>query len=114
MFTVHVQAIHRDPTEWRNPEAFFPERFDPKSPMWLRPDGKPRNPFSFCPFGGGSRVCLGKTLAEVMAVYTVPLIMYHFDFEFTDPAHLQSKPNFTLLSPGEPVIMMKITRAKRA
>lgn len=112
LFTTHPQAIHNDPKEWRSPELYCPERFDPKSPMWLRPDGKPRNPFSFCPFFGGSRICLGKTLAETMAVYTLPLMMSHFDFEFTDPIQKEKKPNFSLLSPAEPVIMMKVTRIR--
>jgi cytochrome P450 len=86
-FTINFGAIHMDPKEWKDPELFCPERFDPKSPLWLRPDGKPRNPFSFCPFTGGARICLGKTLAETMTVYTLPLLMYHFEFDFVEEQH---------------------------
>jgi cytochrome P450 len=53
--------------------------------MYKRPDGKPRNPLAFCAFNGGKRICAGKTLAEIMLSITIPLIYYHFDFEFTNP-----------------------------
>ena len=87
-------SIHKDPKEWIDPERFDPDRFDPKSPMYLRPDGQMRNPYSFCPFFGGKRICLGKTFAEFMSVFTLPLIMYHFDFEFSRPEDALKKPNF--------------------
>ena len=93
-FCVDFNQIHMDPKEWVNPEHFEPDRFDPKSPMYLRPDGKMRNTFSFCPFFGGKRICLGKTLAEYMTTFTLPLIMFHFDFEFVNLQHAISKPNF--------------------
>jgi hypothetical protein len=76
--------------------------------MFLRPDGSPRNPYSFCPFFGGKRICLGKTLAESMTVYTIPLIMYHFAFEYVNPDHLKVKPNFQLASPQMPTIPMRL------
>jgi len=79
---INFSAIHKDPIEWRNPNVYDPERFNPHSKMYLRPDGKPRNPFSFCPFLGGRRICIGKTFAEVLTNFTLPLAMYHFDFEF--------------------------------
>ena len=97
-----------DPKEWIDPERFEPDRFDPKSAMYLRPDGKMRHTFSFCPFFGGKRICLGKTLAEYMTTFTLPLIMYHLDFEFVNPKHATSKPNFQLLQFAVPVIPMKV------
>jgi cytochrome P450 / NADPH-cytochrome P450 reductase len=107
-FAINFDAIHKDPQEWVDPLKFIPERFDASSPMFKRPDGKPRNPFSFCPFFGGKRICLGKTLAEFMTVYTLPLVLYHFDFEFVDPAHKLNKPTFQLATTAQPVIPMRI------
>jgi len=63
---------------------FIPDRFDPKSKYFRRPDGGVRHPLAFSPFLGGKRICLGKSLAEVLTRFTVPLIFYHFDFEFTN------------------------------
>ena len=93
-FMLNFDAIHRDPKEWINPDQYQPDRFNTNSEMSLRPDGKMRNSFSFCPFFGGKRICLGKTLAEYMTVFTLPLIMYHFDFEFVNPEYKAKKPNF--------------------
>ena len=67
-YLINFSFIHKDPKEWIDPERYDPDRFDPTSKMFLRPDGKPRNPFSFCPFFGGKRICLGKTLAKFMTV----------------------------------------------
>ena len=92
-FFINIQAIHNDPKVWISPEVFNPDRFDPKSPMCKRPDGKPRSPLAFCAFSGGKRVCLGKTFAEIMLGYTIPLIYYHLDFEFINPdVQTKTKP----------------------
>lgn len=93
-FIINFDTIHNDPKEWVQPQKYDPDRFDPTSKMFLRPDGSPRNPYSFCPFFGGKRICLGKTLAESMTVYTIPLIMYHLEFEYVNPDHFKVKPNF--------------------
>ena len=107
-FMVNFDLIHKDPKEWIEPEKYIPERFDPNSKYYTRPDGKPRHPFSFCPFYGGKRICLGKTLAEYMTVFTLPLVLYHFDFEFCDPAHKLKKPNLQIGTFATPVINMKL------
>jgi cytochrome P450 len=93
-FVINFDAIHTDPREWQSPEVFEPDRFDSKSSWYLRPDGKQRNTYSFCPFFGGKRICLGKTLAESLIIYTLPLVLYHFDFEFVNSKHKTKKPNF--------------------
>jgi len=56
----------------------------PDNKWALTPSGQPRNPLSFTPFFGGKRICLGKTFAEVVTKFTVPLLMHHLDFEFVD------------------------------
>lgn len=110
---MNFDAIHKDPKEWIEPDRYNPDRFDPESEYYSRPDGKPRNPFSFCPFYGGKRICLGKTLAEYMTVFTLPMILYHFEFEFTDPAHKAKKPNLQLGTFKSPVINMKIKTIRK-
>ena len=42
---------------------------------------------SFGPFLGGKRVCLGKSLTEVVTRIITPAIIYQFDFEFVNPEH---------------------------
>ena len=50
-----LTAMHRRPDLWPDPLAFAPERFL---------DGRPR-PYSYAPFGGGIRHCIGASLSLV-------------------------------------------------
>ena len=51
-----IYLTHRDPTHWEQPDEFFPERFE------HRP-----TPYSYVPFGGGPRNCIGTNFAQVEA-----------------------------------------------
>ena len=85
--------IHHDPVQWREPHKYVPDRFDTRTPnnIWsLTTDGKQRNPLSFTPFFGGKRICLGKTFAETVVKFTIPLIYHHVDFAFVQP-EIQAK-----------------------
>lgn len=85
MFTISIDAVQHDPYQWPEPTKFIPMRFDADHPKWSKTaDGKQRNPLAFGAFTGGKRVCLGKTLAETITRYTIPLLYYHFDFKFGD------------------------------
>ena len=61
---ISIANLCNNPEEWIEPERFIPERFNSESPYYLTPTGKKRNPFSFSPFLGGLRICLGKTFVE--------------------------------------------------
>ena len=78
--------MHHDETQWQEPSKFIPDRFDTESKWSRTPSGGIRNPLSFNPFLGGRRVCLGKTFAETVIRFTLPILYYHFDFEFANPA----------------------------
>jgi cytochrome P450 len=84
---IHIMftQLHHDETEW-GPEHddFIPERFDSKSKYFVRPDGKARNPYSFVPFLGGHRVCLGKTMAEIKAKTLLVIITKCYELEHLD------------------------------
>mmetsp|Transcript_46480 Transcript_46480/g.34138 ORF Transcript_46480/g.34138 Transcript_46480/m.34138 type:complete len:125 (+) Transcript_46480:205-579(+) len=82
-----MDAAHRNPTQWYEPDKFIPERFDPKSPLFMTPGGEKRHPYSFCPFLGGARICLGKTFAEMATRVVGPKFIHNFDFEFVDKNH---------------------------
>jgi cytochrome P450 len=76
--------MHRLPKYWQEPEKFIPERFDPESKYYLRPDGKRRHPLVFGPFLGGKRICVGKTFVETISKIIGPTLLAHFDYEFID------------------------------
>jgi cytochrome P450 len=53
-------VTHRLPELWPEPEVFRPERWDPSAPGYREPV-----PYSWVPFGGGYRHCIGFTFAEL-------------------------------------------------
>jgi len=52
--------VHRDARWFENPERFEPERWTPEAR-----DARPK--FSYFPFGGGARVCIGERFAWMKA-----------------------------------------------
>lgn len=58
----------------------------------MKPDGGKRNPFAYSPFLGGSRVCLGKTFAEITLKFVIPLWYHFFDFEFVKEEDKKERP----------------------
>ena len=61
---IGMSHLCNNPQEWQQPSQFIPERFDNSNSISLTPSGKKRNPYSFSPFLGGVRICLGKTFVE--------------------------------------------------
>jgi len=53
---VPLYLVHRHPRFWRDPDAFWPERFAPEHEA-----ERPR--FAYMPFAAGPRHCIGETLA---------------------------------------------------
>lgn len=67
---VSPHAAHRDPRHWTDPDTFDPDRFGPDRP-------KPQ-PYTYLPFGGGARRCIGAPLAEFEIRIAVALIVRRF------------------------------------
>ena len=59
---------HLNPEEWKDPFEFIPERFDPESEYYFKPNTKKkeaRDPKSYLPFSYGIRNWAGQTLAKL-------------------------------------------------
>ena len=69
-----IYLTHRDPRYWRNPAEFIPERFAPE---------QARPPYTFLPFGGGARNCIGMAFAQVEAKVVLARILQRYVLEFT-------------------------------
>ncbi|CAN4077898.1 unnamed protein product [Withania somnifera] len=67
---INVWAIQRDPSIWKNPTEFHPERFlDNK---W----DYSGNDFSYFPFGSGKRICAAIAMAEMTFMYSVASLIH--------------------------------------
>ncbi|XP_064470461.1 cytochrome P450 3A6-like [Ornithodoros turicata] len=71
---IPVQAIHMDPEFHHEPETFKPERFLPENKDSILP-------FTFMPFGGGPRTCIGSRQAMIQLKVAVVCIYQKVKFE---------------------------------
>jgi len=78
--------LHHNEKHWGiNHDKFIPERFDCASKFFKAPDGSSRHPYSYAPFLGGHRICLGKTFAETVAKKLIAMILKLYKLEHADP-----------------------------
>jgi cytochrome P450 len=70
-----IYLTHRDPEIWENAEDFCPERFA---------HGRKTPPFSYVPFGGGPRACIGGAFGQAEARIVMARLLQTHTFEFTN------------------------------
>lgn len=70
-----IYLAHRDPRYWQNPAEFIPERFAPE---------QTRQPYTFLPFGGGPRNCIGMAFAQVEAKVVLARILQKYELKITN------------------------------
>jgi cytochrome P450 len=82
-------VMHRDPRYYDNPERFNPDR-------WLdeRAKGAPR--FSYFPFGGGPRTCIGASFAVMEAVLVLAAIAQKYQLRVARDYPVEPLPAITL------------------
>lgn len=93
-----IYLTHRDPAIWENAENFCPERFA---------HGRKTPPFSYVPFGGGPRACIGATFGQAEARIVIAHLLKTFTFEFT--GH-KIRPHMGATLEPRPGVKMKVTR----
>ena len=69
---VGPRAVHREAEHWPNPERFDPERFLSEA------DERPA--FTWIPFGGGPRVCIGQHFAMLEMHVVLAMLLREFDW----------------------------------
>ena len=70
-----IYLTHRDERWWHHPAVFDPTRFSPEQ-------ARCRTPYTFLPFGGGARNCIGMAFAQVEAKVILARILQKFDLAF--------------------------------
>lgn len=85
MVIVYVYGAHHAPRYWRDPESFDPERF-------TKEELKQRTPFTFLPFGGGPRVCIGQHYAMLQILMILSELIRRYDFELVPGQTIEPRP----------------------
>jgi len=81
--------LHRHRRLWDNPEQFDPMRFNKESS-----ERRPR--FSYLPFGGGPRVCIGAILAMTETVLILAVLAQRFRLRLKEGQEIQLQTRITL------------------
>ncbi len=97
MYSIYL--THRDPHAWRNPSTFNPDRFATGA-------SEAHTPYTFLPFGGGPRNCIGAAFAQTEAQVVLARILQRFDLELTGRS-VRVKMGATL--EPRPGVMMRAT-----
>ncbi|CAI2366723.1 unnamed protein product [Moneuplotes crassus] len=108
LVSVNILAAHMDPDEWENPSEFNPERFNPLSKDFMRPDEKKgqRSNYSFIPFSVGKRSCLGQSLSLNLLKIFVGQILASYGYSLEGSQEGQSHMSFCRMSKN--ILKLKI------
>lgn len=89
-----------DKSQWHKPAEFIPERFDPLSEYFYRPnsDNKPRNPRSWVPFSSGIRTCPGKVLTTFETKIVIARMVSRIEYEINEDLLQNDKLQFNIHS----------------
>ncbi len=95
--------IQRNSRYFENPEAFVPERWESGA----------ASKFSFFPFGGGAKMCIGEPLARTEGVLILAEIAKRFQLRSAAGRKIGINPRVTIV-PDQPVILALQPRDRRA
>lgn len=93
-------AVHRMAEYWPNPEAFDPDRFIPERI-------KSQHKYTYFPFGGGARMCIGNNFAMMEMQILLALTCSQYSFSITPETKLELEPLITLRPKGKLVLGVK-------
>jgi cytochrome P450 len=71
-------GAHHSAKFWPEPETFQPER-------WLGDAAKKRIPYTYLPFGGGKRSCIGGAMSQVENTLALSILLRRFRPEYVGP-----------------------------
>ncbi len=84
-----IYGAHHNPKVWDQPEEFRPERF-------TKENMKDKHKFSYFPFGGGPRLCIGNNFAMMEMQLAIASLVQKFDFKLVENQQIEMQPLVTL------------------
>ena len=97
-----IYLTHRHKAYWPEPHRFDPDRFSPENI-------RQRPPYTFLPFGGGPRNCIGMAFAQVEAKVVLARILQKFELRFVGK---QVRPAMGATLEPHPGVMVEVRRRK--
>lgn len=93
----YVYGAHHYEPNWPDAESFNPGRFT-KDAM------KSRTPFTFLPFGGGPRICIGNQYAILQILMILAELLRRYDFSLVPEQTIEARP-MVILRPANGIRM---------
>lgn len=75
---INMYSLHRNSEYFSDPDSYIPERF-------LSKEVRDRHPFSYVPFSGGPKNCLGQRFAQMEAKTMLAKVFRKYSLESTRP-----------------------------
>ncbi|KAL3681049.1 hypothetical protein R1sor_024005 [Riccia sorocarpa] len=85
MVLFHIQAMQNDPTIWKDPDVFNPERFLNNDPNYDMTGSHGPKSLEFIPFGAGRRICPGMNLGLTHAHLILARLIQRYEFTKVNP-----------------------------
>ena len=89
MVKISPYVTHRNPKLWPNPSRFDPDRFMPDR-------ARVRYRYSYLPFGGGPRICIGNSFAMMEAQLILATVAQAFRLQLLPGHPVEAKGQATL------------------
>jgi len=86
---IPINSLHHDERFWPEPEVFDPTRFLPENV-------KSHHRSAYLPFGGGRRVCIGKSFALIEATLVTALMSRQFVYDLAPGHPVEPEATLTL------------------
>jgi cytochrome P450 len=97
MVIVHVYGAHHASKHWPSPELFDTDRF-------IKGNEKLRAPFTYLPFGGGPRGCIGNNYAMLQILMILSDLLRKYDFQMSPGQTVIAQP-MVILRPRDGIRM---------
>lgn len=86
---IYIYGVHHSTALWDDPERFDPERFSVENKKSIAA-------YSYFPFGGGPRLCIGQQFAWTEMILAIYHLVKEFEFKLVEGHRVEAEPLITL------------------